>query len=128
VEGRRCILKKLLCAVLLSLGLVGRALGAEVVVPLDTKPFTVDPTNVVRLFGKGIAGSKLSAKVVSGKAKIASTNYIFERKGGLPVIGNTIREFNIRPTGKGKVKVSVTVTSPIPGSTPEVTDYEFTVK
>jgi hypothetical protein len=121
-------MKKSLCAVLLSLGLVGLALGAEVVVPLDNKPFTVEQKDVVRLIGKGIAGSKVSAKVVSGKAKIASANYIFERKGGSPVIGNTIREFNISPTGKGKVKVRVSVTSPIPDSTPEVTDYEFTVK
>jgi hypothetical protein len=121
-------MKRSLFAVLVVLGLVGLTLGAEVVVPLDSKPFTVDQTNVVRLLGKGIAGSKVTAKVVSGKAKIASTNSIFERKGGSPVIGNTIREFNIRPTGKGKVKVRVSVTSPIPGSAPEVTNYEFTVK
>ena len=37
-------------------------------------------------------------------------------------------DFIVRPSGPGKVAVTVTVTGPQPGSQPQVTRYEFTVK
>ena len=38
------------------------------------------------------------------------------------------KDFVVRPSGPGKVAVTVTVTGPQPGSQPQVTRYEFTVK
>jgi hypothetical protein len=112
----------------MSLALAGIGVAGTVVVPLDTKPFGVEESSIVRLTGRGIAGSKVTAKVVSGPAKIAATNDVSERKNGKPLIGNTIREFDIKPTGKGKVKVEITVKPPQPGASPKVTVYEFEVK
>ena len=46
-------------------GICGRALADErtVIVPTDNQPFTVEKTDIVRLTGKGIAGSKIEYRV-----------------------------------------------------------------
>jgi len=108
---------------------VGTLQGAdrEVVVPLDNKPFKVSEKDVVRLTGKGIAGSKIVAKV-TGPAKVFMENNVFERRNGSPVIGNSITEFEIKATSTGKVKVTITVTPPQPGEKPVVTEYEYEIQ
>jgi hypothetical protein len=113
----------------LSVAVIGLAFGADrvVVTPKDTKPFKVGKKDIVRLTGQGIAGSKIEA-TVTGPARIENTNNVSERVGGSTVIGNSIKEFEVKPTGKGKVKVKITVTPPIPGSTPKETEYEFEVR
>jgi hypothetical protein len=98
-----------------------------VVVPLDEKPFKVSEANLVRLTGKGIAGSKIEAKV-DGPAKVSATLAISERKNGSHPIGTNIKEFVIKPSDKGKVKVTITVTPPQPDAKPKVTEYEFEVE
>jgi hypothetical protein len=104
-----------------------KAVKRDVVVPGDTSPFSVQKDQVVRITGEGIAGAKITAKVF-GPATILAENSIRPVRGGHPVIGPGNREFEIRPTGKGKVKVTITSTPPQPDAKPTVTDYQFTVK
>lgn len=116
---------------MVALGLFagGMAVAAErtVIVPTDNKPFTAGKDDVVRLTGKGIAGSKIEAKV-AGPAKVAAENAVLELVGGRLLIGAQAREFEITPTGKGKVTVTITVTPPQPDAKPVETKYEFEVK
>ena len=117
--------------VVLALPVAGIVVAAEqtttVVVPLDDKPFKVGEKDAVRLTGEGIAGSKIEVKV-DGPAKVAATDSISRRKNGSPPIGVTIKEFVLKPTGKGKVTAKITVTPPQPDAKPKVTDYEFEVE
>jgi len=99
----------------------------SIVVPQDDKPFTVTKTEIVRLTGKGIAGAKITAKV-DGPAKIIYANLISERANGSPLVGPGNKEFEIKPTGKGKVNVTITSTGPQGDAKPVVTKYEFDVK
>jgi hypothetical protein len=112
-----------------ALAIAGSAPGAErrVIIPRDKKPFTVGQNEIVRLTGKGIAGSRIEAKV-QGPAKIEGTSRVSEVVGGRALLGNNITEFEIRPTGTGKVKVQITVTPPQPDEKPIVTDYELAVR
>ncbi len=98
-----------------------------VVVPLDEKAFKVGEKNLVRLSGEGIAGSKIELRV-DGVAKVTATEVISRRKGGQPLLGVTIKEFVLTPTGKGKVTAKLTVTPPQPDARPKVTEYEFEVE
>lgn len=111
------------------LGVCGMSVAADrtVIVPTDDKPFTVEATDLVRLTGKGIAGSKIEAKV-TGPAKVEATSVVRELAGGRPVIGNQVKEFDVKPTGKGKVTVTITVTPPQPDAKATETKYEFEVK
>lgn len=110
-------------------GLCGVALADErtVVVPTDDKPFAVEKGDIVRLAGKGIAGSKIEAKV-EGPAKVEAASAVRELVNGRPVIGNQVKEFDVKPSGKGKVTVTITVTPPQPDARPTVTKFEFEVK
>jgi hypothetical protein len=102
-------------------------LAFAIFVPLDTTPFKVSEKDIVRLVGAGIAGSNIEATVV-GPAKVESKGSIHRIKSGMPVIGNTTVEFNIKPTGKGKVKVTITIKPPQPGAKPDIKTYEFEVE
>jgi hypothetical protein len=115
--------------VALTLSVIGAALAEDqtVVVPKDDKPFTVDKSTIVRLTGKGIAGSKITAQV-TGPAKIETTSTVRELRNGRPLIGNHVKEFDIKPTGSGKVTVTVTVIPPQPGAEQKLTKFEFDVK
>lgn len=98
-----------------------------IIMPLDTTPFKVTEKEVVRLVESGIAGSKIEAKV-EGPAKVVTTATIRQLRNGRPMIGNTMHEFDIKPSGKGKVKVVVTVTPPQPNAKPKIVTYEFEVE
>jgi hypothetical protein len=98
-----------------------------VVVVKDTKTFTVNKADVIRLVGKGIAGAKIGIKI-EGPAKVEATNNVREVVGGRPVIGNLVKEFDLRATDSGKVTAIVTVTPPQPDAQPKVTKYEFEVR
>lgn len=97
----------------------------SVVVPQDNKPFKVDKDSIVRLTGKGIAGSQIDVKV-TGPAKVAGINEITERVNGQIPIGTTVTEFNLKSTGAGKVIVELTVKPPTGKTT--VTKYEYQVE
>jgi hypothetical protein len=108
--------------------LCGVALAEErtVVLPRDNKPFTVAQSDIVRLIGMGISGSKIEAKV-EGAAKIETVSIVKELNGK-PLIGNQVKIFDLKPTGPGKATATITVTPPQPGSRSEVTKFEFEVK
>jgi hypothetical protein len=114
----------------LVLFVIGGAVLADertVVIPTDNKPFTVSKDVIVRLTEKGIAGSRIEAKV-DGSAKVESTNVVRQLVGGRPLLGSTVKEFDLRPTGTGKVTVTLTVTPPQPNAPARVTRIEFEVK
>jgi hypothetical protein len=113
-------------ALLVAGGLVVAA-ERTVIVPADNKPFTVEKADIVRLTGKGIAGSKIEIKV-DGPAKVQNENGVIEKKGGGTIIGNSIREFELQPTDTGKVTVTITVTPPQPNAKATKTTYLFEVK
>jgi hypothetical protein len=98
-----------------------------VVIPDDTTPFEVERRVVVRLTGKGIAGAKIAAKV-EGPARIAAASAIRRVREGKYLIGAGDKEFDIRPTGEGKVTVTITSTPPQPDLKPTVTTYQFDVR
>jgi len=99
----------------------------DVVVPNDTTPFSVQRNQAVRITGEGIGGGKITAKV-SGPATILTENVVSHVQDGHLLIGADYRDFEIRPTGKGRVTVTITVTPPQPDSEPTVTIYQFRVK
>lgn len=114
----------------LALAVIGGVALADdrtVIVPTDNKPFTVEKGDLVRLTEKGIAGSKFEAKV-EGPAKVEATSVVRQLVGGHPIIGNTVKEFDLKPTGAGKVTVTITVTPPQPDAKAKVTKIEFEVK
>jgi hypothetical protein len=104
-----------------------QAAERSVVVPKDTKPFQVTPKDIVRLTGRGIAGSRIEA-TVEGAAELERTTKLSERANGSPVVGNDILEFEIKPKGKGKVLVTITVRPPQPTAKPQLQKYEFDVQ
>ena len=117
---------------ILALGLIGVwnvAMAEErtVILPRDNRPFTVTQSDIVRLIGMGISGSKIEAKV-EGAAKIETTSNIKELRNGKPLIGNQVKIFDLKPTGPGKVTATITITRPQPGAPSEETKYEFQVK
>jgi hypothetical protein len=110
-------------------GVCGVVLAGDrtVVVPNDEKPFSVEKDHVVRLTGKGIAGSKFEIKI-DGPAKVEAKSKIRELVGGSSVIGNSITEFDLMLIGKGKVTATITVTPPQPDLKARVTKFEFQVR
>ena len=107
------------------IGSVALADERTVIVPTDNKPFTVEKDDLVRLTEKGIAGSKIEAKG-DGPANVETASVVRRLVGGRHTIGNTVKEFDLKPTGTGKVTVTITVTPPNAG--PRVTKIEFDVK
>jgi hypothetical protein len=98
-----------------------------VIVPSGDQPFVVEKTDFVRLTGKGNAGSKIEIKI-DGPAKLDSTSSIYHVANGLPIIGSTIKEFDLKPSNVGTVIVTITVTPPQPDAKAKVTKTEFEVK
>jgi hypothetical protein len=117
---------------LLTLALAACASAAladerTVVVPRDDKPFTVEQGDFVRLTARGIAGSRFAAHV-DGPARLATASNVRELVGGRALLGNVVREFELKPTGTGKVTVTVSVTPPQPNTPPRVSKWTFEVK
>ena len=98
----------------------------DVVVPMDEEPFTVKQNEIVRVTGQGIAGSTITPDV-KGPAKIIRATHIRSVIGGEVPVGGMDREFEILPTGKGEVTVTITVKYPT-GGAPKVEKYRFTVQ
>ena len=64
-------------------------------------------------------------RCVDGPAKVVSENVIQRRVKGKIPIGALDKEFEIKPAKAGKVKVTITVTGPVPGTEPKAEAYEF---
>lgn len=110
--------------VLLAVGGVVSAAERSVIVPTDDKPFEVEKLDIVRLTGKGIAGSKIEIKI-DGPAKVQNINTVSERTAGRNRIGALIKEFELQATGTGKVIATITVTPPQPDAKSTKTKFEF---
>ena len=110
-------------------GMCGGALAEErmVIVPMDDQPFTVQKTDIVRLIGRGIAGSKIEA-TVEGPVKIEATSVVRQLTRGQFPLGGLVKEFDLKPTDTGKVTATITVTFPQPDAKPKVTKFQFEVK
>jgi len=110
-------------------GIGGTALADErmVIIPTDNQPFTAEKSDIVRLTGKGIAGSKIEA-TVKGPAKVEATSIVRQLTNGQPLLGGMVKEFDLKLTDTGKVTVTITVTPPQPGAKPKVTRIQFDVK
>ena len=121
--------QKSLVLTLAFAGICGRALADErtVIVPTDNQPFTAEKTDIVRLTGKGIAGSKIEA-MVRGPAKVEAASIVRQLTNGQPLLGGMVKEFDLKLTDTGKVTVTITVTPPQPGAKPKVTRFQFEVK
>jgi len=98
-----------------------------VVVPLDHKPFRVVETELVRVSGEGIAGSKIEIKI-EGPAKVLAVHNIVYRKNGTNVIGTTVRDFYLQPTERRRLVKARIIVIPPDGGEPKVTHYEFEVQ
>jgi hypothetical protein len=109
--------------------ITGTARSAErsVIVPKDNVPFKARLADIVRLTGKGIAGARITA-AIEGPAKVEAENNIAQRAQGNSLLGMHLREFEIKATAQGHVKVTITVTPPQPRMPPELTTYEYDVE
>jgi hypothetical protein len=116
---------KLFAAAALVLGMTVTAFAGEIIVPVKDK-VEVSTDTIVRITGEGIAGSEIKV-TVTGPGKVDSTNSIIPRAGKNNMVGNTTEEFNIKATGKGKIKVVVSVKSPT-APKPVEKEYEIDVK
>jgi hypothetical protein len=118
---------------ILALVLAGVAATAQadertVVIPVDaTKPFTVEKTDIVRIPASTIAGGTIEVEV-TGSAKIDTESVVRQKAGDSFVIGTLSKEYDLKPTGKGKVKVVVKTAGPGQAKNPTKTEYEFEVK
>jgi hypothetical protein len=106
-------------------GMVRASDEQTVIVPVGEKPCKITDKDMVRVQAKGIAGSRIEV-TVDGDAEVVTKRTIIERAGGKDVIGNTVEEYDIEPTGKGKAKIKVTVTPP--NGRPAVTHYVLEIK
>jgi hypothetical protein len=97
----------------------------SVVVPDGEEPFRVEANELVRIVSGGIAGTEVTAEV-KGPAKLTRKGSVRRLIGGRQAFGASETEFEIEPTGKGKVTVVVTAKSPT-SSSPETKTYVFAV-
>ncbi len=79
----------------------------EVIVPYNYKKTEVSEKDTVRISAKAPEGSKIQVDV-TGPAMLETTYVVIQKEGAAPVAGATVKEFEIKPTGKGKVTVKVT--------------------
>src|SRR5438105_4615619 len=122
--------QKSLALIVALAGMSGLARADErtVIVPTDNQPFSVEKTDIVRLTGRGIAGSKIEATIRQGPAKIDTTSIVRQLTNGQYPLGGLVKEFDLKLTDTGKVTVTITVTPPQPGAKPKVTRIQFEVK
>jgi hypothetical protein len=112
---------------LIALASTAKAAERTIVIPEDNTAFTVSEDAIVRLTGEGIAGAKIKASI-EGPAKIIAENTLRWVVKGHDKIGSGNKEFEVKPTGKGKITVTITSISPIPNQKPTIIKYEFEVK
>ena len=104
----------------------GKPAERTVIVPKDTTRIKIRQEHHVRLTGRGIDGAKVEARV-SGPARVVAEGKVIETFLGEPEIGRGNREFEIAPTGTGKVTVTITVQNPV-GLSPPDEVYKFEVE
>ena len=100
----------------------------KVVVTNDAVPFTVEVHEIIRVTGEGIAGSTIQIEINQSPLKVERVAEIRNVQNGSTPISTTIKEYELKPKDKGKAKVDVVVTPPQPGSSPNITVYEFEIQ
>jgi hypothetical protein len=96
-----------------------------IVVPLDEKPFQIEPTDYVRLTAGGMPCCEFSTKI-EGPARVHRKIFVAGATEGKYAVGTDETEYEFAMTGLGKVKIDVIVTYPN-GPEPKVTTYQFEV-
>jgi len=96
-----------------------------IVVPLDEKPFQIEPTDYVRLTAGGPPGCEFSTKI-EGPARVYRKVYVAGAAEGKYSVGAEEAEYEFAMTGVGKVKIDVIVSVPN-GPAPTVMTYQFEV-
>jgi hypothetical protein len=96
-----------------------------IVVPLDEKPFQIEPTDYVRLTAGGAPGSEFSTKI-TGPARVHRQVFVAGAAEGKYTVGTDETEYEFAMTGLGKVKIDLIVTIPN-GAAPTVMTYQFEV-
>lgn len=99
----------------------------QVVEPSGSDSFKIARDEVVRIPSGGIAGAKESV-TITGPAKLTRKSRVRRIVDGQPIVGSSGAEFEITPTGRGKVVVKVKVVNPTDPENPEVTEYNFQVE
>jgi hypothetical protein len=89
-------------------------------------PARVNQSDTVRIKGRGIAGAQITAKV-NGAGNLDATNDVRTILNGNPLIGAELKEFMVKPTGKGKIAIAVTIQNPTGGKR-IVNNYEIIVQ
>jgi hypothetical protein len=95
------------------------------VVPLDDKPFQIEPTDYVRLTAGGAPGCEFSTKI-EGPARVHRRVFVAGATEGKYVVSTDETEYEFAATGLGKVKIDLIVTVPN-GPAPTVMTYQFEV-
>jgi hypothetical protein len=96
-----------------------------IVVPLDEKPFQIEPTDYVRLTAGGMPGCEFSTKI-EGPARVHRKIFVAGATEGKYAVGTDETEYEFAMTGLGKVKIDLIVTVPN-GAAPTVMTYQFEV-
>ena len=96
-----------------------------VVVPLDEKPFQIEPTDYVRLTAGGMPGCEFSTRI-EGPARVHRKIFVAGATEGKYAVGTDETEYEFAMTGVGKVKIDLFVTVPN-GAAPTVMTYQFEV-
>lgn len=114
--------------VLIFLYTFGLAKAGDVIVPDDSTPFSIKSEDIVRLTGKGIAGSRITIDLNKSPVKVESEKTVVFLKNGAVPKGETIKEFEIKAKEKGMAKIIIIVKPPQPDLPPEKIVYEFEIK
>jgi hypothetical protein len=96
-----------------------------VVVPLDEKPFQIEPTDYVRLTAGGPPGCEFTTKI-EGPARVHRKIFVAGAEAGKYTPGTDEAEYEFAMTGLGRVKIDVITTVPN-GEAPTVMSYQFEV-
>ncbi|EAQ78267.1 hypothetical protein [Blastopirellula marina] len=124
----KSVLSALVLACLLSsVAVAQNSKERYVVIPADDKPFSVSETDYVRLTGEGISGSRIKMDI-KGPAEVDMIYFVKKVSGDSPLLGMQVKQYDLKPTGKGKVTATITVVFPNNQSEPKTTKFEFEVK
>jgi hypothetical protein len=96
-----------------------------IVVPLDEKPFQIEPTDFVRLTAGGPPDCEFTTKI-EGPARVYRKVFVAGAAEGKYTPGTNEAEYEFAMTGVGKVKIDVITTVP-GGAAPSVMSYQFEV-
>src|SRR5262245_38053486 len=101
------------------------ACAGDVVVVEGKEPAKVPLGTIIRVIGTIPAGQGEITAKLEGPGKLVATNHVRTIKNGRPIIGLTIKEFDVAAQKKGTIKITVTVDNKIQKSK---TDHAYTIE